>query len=217
MLKASIDSLDLGAHRDRLLALAHTVNTADRSPGALTEACLAATTGGTDMYSVATVLQHGQPDFHLEPIPQWREAESWEQLRDRSERCATRPVAFFANLGPIPSHKSRSTWAQNLLGAAGIEASTNDGFDDIEALATAWKKSSASLSVICGSDRDYETLLQPAVEALKKAGCPVVLVAGRPGEREPALREVGVSDFVYMGADVLQVMSRVLDSVGVQR
>jgi methylmalonyl-CoA mutase len=216
LLKASLDSLDLGAHRDRLLALSRTVNDAEHEPGSLTDACLVATTGGADMYSVATVLQHGQPDFHVEPILQWRQAELWEQLRARTDRSQERPVAFLANLGPIPSHKARSTWTRNLLAAAGVDAVTNDGFDDPEALAAAWKDSSASLAVVCGSDGDYEALLGPAVGALKKAGCPVVLVAGRLPEREAVLREAGVSDFVFAGADVLRVMSQVLDSMGVQ-
>jgi len=217
LLKASIDSLDLGAHGERLRAIVRVVNNEEREPGALTDACLAATTGGADMYSVATVLQHGQPDFHTEPILQWRAAEIWEELRTRSDRHPTRPVAFFANLGPVPSHKARSTWTQNLLAAVGVDAATNDGFADMEALAAAWKDSSASLAVICGSDKDYEALLESAVAALKTAGCPVVVVAGRPGEREAALREAGVSDFVFVGADVLTVMTQVLDSVGVEQ
>ena len=216
LLKASLDALDLGAHRDHLLALSRTVNDAEREPGSLTDACLVATTGGADMYSVATVLQHGQPDFHVEPILQWRQAELWEQLRARTDQSQERPVAFLANLGPMPSHKARSTWTRNLLAAAGVDAVTNDGFDDPEALAAAWKDSSASLAVVCGSDGDYEALLGPAVGALKKAGCPVVLVAGRLPEREAVLREAGVSDFVFAGADVLRVMSQVLDSMGVQ-
>jgi methylmalonyl-CoA mutase len=217
LLTASLEGLDLGAHRDRLVALASTVRSAERAPGALTEACVVATTGGADMYSVATVLQHGQPDFHVEPIPQWREAEIWESLRDRSDRHSPPPIAFLANLGSIPSHKARSTWAQNLLAAVGIDASTNDGFHDVQTLAAAWKGSSAALAVICGSDKDYETLLNPAVAALKQAGCAVLLVAGRPGGQGAQLREAGVSDFVFVGADVLEVMSQVLDSLGVQR
>jgi methylmalonyl-CoA mutase len=217
LLRARLDELDVGAHRDRLLALARQVNDPERAPGALTEACVAAAKGGTDIYSVAAVLQHGQPDFHVEPIPQWRAADPWERLRARSERRAERPSAFLANLGAIPAHKARSTWVQNLLGAAGIEASTNNGFDDAVALGAAWKASEASLAVVCGDDADYETMLEPAVAELKSAGCPVVLVAGRPGDRAPALREAGVSDFVFVGADVLRVMTDVLDAVGVDR
>ncbi len=217
LLKASVDSLDLGSHGERLRAVVSTANDAKPEPGALTEACLAATTGGADMYSVATVLQHGQPDFHAEPILQWRAAEVWEQVRGRSDQQPTRPVAFLAYLGSIPSHKPRSIWIQNLVAAVGVDAATNDGFSDADALTAGWKESSASFAVICGSDKDYEVLLEPAVSALKRAGCPVVLVAGRPGEREAALREAGVSDFLFVGADVLGVMTEVLDSVGVQR
>ena len=217
LLKASLESLDLNAHRDSLLALARTVKDTGRGLGELTAACLDATSRGADMYSVATVLQHGQPDFHVEPILQWRESEIWEQQRDRSDRQENRPTAFLANLGSIPSHKTRATWAQNLLAAVGIDAASNDGFNDLDALAAAWKSSSTRLSVICGSDADYESMLEPALAALKKAGCDLVLVAGRPGEREDALRELGASDFIFVGADVLSVMTRVLDSDGVQR
>ena len=217
LLKASVDSLDLGAHGDRLRAVVSSATDAKREPGALTEACIAATTGGADMYSVATALQHGQPDFHVEPVLQWRAAEVWEQVRARSDQQPKRPVAFFANLGSVPLHNARSTWTQNLLAAVGVEAVTNDGFSDMESLAAAWKDTSASFAVICGSDADYESWLEPAVTGLKKAGCPLVLVAGRPAEREAALREAGVSDFLFVGADVLGVMTQVLDSIEVQR
>lgn len=217
LLRSALDVLDVGAYRDELLGLAQKVNDSGRVPGELTEACLDAAGRGTDMYSLAAVLQHGQPDFHVEPISQWRAAKAWEELRARSDRADARPVALLANLGPIPKHKVRSGWAQNLLAAAGIAASNNDGFDRPEALAEAWKGAGASLAVVCGSDDDYETMLEPAVTALKTAGCPLVLVAGRPGDRAPALRAAGVGDFIFAGGDVLGTMSRVLDSVGVDR
>jgi methylmalonyl-CoA mutase len=168
------------------------------------------------MYSVATVLQHGQPDFHVEPILQWRESEIWERQRERSDLQSTRPTAFLANLGSISSHTARATWAQNLLAAVGVDAVTNDGFDAVDALVAAWKNTATRLAVVCGSDADYETLLEPAVAALKKAGCDVVLVAGRPGERESAIRALGASEFIFAGADVLSVMTRVLDAMGLQ-
>ncbi len=216
-LRTALEQIDVGAHRDVLVGLARLVNDTARDSGALTEACVDAAKGGTDIYSLAAVLQHGQPDFHVEPIPAWRGADAWEQLRDRSARAEHRPTALLANLGPIPSHKARSTWAQNLLAAAGIEALGNDGFDAPNELEAAWKRAGASAAVVCGSDQDYQTMLEPAVDALKRAGCPLVLVAGRPGERAAALREAGVSDFAFVGADVLRIMTEVLDSVGVPR
>lgn len=220
LFKESLDSLELGEHRGKLIAIARTAQLESRTPGDLTDACVGATLSGADMYSIATVLQHGQPDFHLEPVPQWRQAEAWERLRDRSDRHAiksgARPSAFLATLGPLPTHKLRSNWAQNVLAAAGIEAVTNDGTNDAESLGVAFGDSSAGMAVICGSDAIYEQLLEPAVIALKSSGCPVLLVAGRPGERESNLTETGVSDFLFVGVDVLQVMRQVLDALEVE-
>jgi methylmalonyl-CoA mutase len=217
LLQSSLDSLDPSAHRENLLALARLVSDVRRSRGALTEACVAAAAAGADIYSIATVLQHGQPNFHLEPVAQWRLAQPWERLRDRADRASERPRAFLANLGSIASHNARSTWTRNLFAAAGIEGVSNDGFDDMKELAQAWKASCTSVAAICGSDPDYDAMLEQAVVALKTAGCPVLLVAGRPAERETLLREAGVSDFVFVGADVLDVMARILDAIGVPR
>jgi len=221
LFKESLDSLDLGEHRGKLIAIARTVRADGRKPGDLTDVCIGATLSGADLYSIATVLHRGEPDFHLEPVSQWRQSEAWERLRDRTDRHAVeagaRPTAFLANLGPIPAHKVRSNWTSNLLAAAGVEAITNDGFDDADAVGAAFGESSAGMAVVCGSDQDYERLLAPVVASLKVSGCPLLLVAGRPGEREPALREAGVSDFVFVGADVLQVMRRVLEALGVER
>ena len=221
LFKESLDSLDLGAHRGKLIAIARTVQVENRTAGELVDVCIGATLSGADMYSIATVLQHGQPDFHLEPVSQWRLADAWERLRDRSDRHAiktgARPTAFLANLGPISAHKARSCWTESLLAAAGVEAVRNDGVDAAEALGAAYGDSSAGMAVICGGDSDYEQLLEPAVASLKASGCPVLLVAGRPGDREPMLREAGVSDFVFAGADVLQVMRQVLEALGVDR
>ncbi len=219
--KEALNSLDLGAHRGKLIAIAHTLQADNRAPGGLMDVCVGATLSGADLHSIATVLRHGQPDFHVEPIRQWRQAEAWERLRDRTDRhvveAGSRPTAFLANLGPIPAHKARSNWTRNLLAAAGVEALTNDGFDAANALEAAFADSGAGMAVVCGSDSDYEELLEPAVASLKAAGCPLVLVAGRPGDRESRLREAGVSDFIFVGADVLRVMRQVLEALGVKR
>ena len=85
----SVDELDVGAHREDLLGLARRANDPNRELGALTEACLLTTTGGLDMYSVAAVLQHGRPEFHVEPVPQWRAAAAWAAVPSYSGSSAT--------------------------------------------------------------------------------------------------------------------------------
>lgn len=220
-LQETLDGLDLGAHRGKLIAIARAVETAGDTPGALVDACLGAALAGTDMYSIATVLQHGQPDFYLEPVSRWRQADAWERLRDRtdahSEDKGARPKAFFANLGALPDHKARSTWAQNLLAAGGIAAHQTDGFAEASAVADAYRDAGCDFAILCGSDADYERLLEPTVRALVDAGSDTLLVAGRPGGTETKLRELGVTDFVFVGAEVLSVVRRVLNAVGVAK
>ncbi|MGB5811864.1 MAG: hypothetical protein WBG86_15100, partial [Polyangiales bacterium] len=175
---------------------------------------------GTDMYSISTVLQHGQPDFYLEPLSPWRQSDAWEGLRARSDRRAAdgpRPNVFLANLGPIPAHKARSAWTGNLFAAAGIGAVANDGFESVDDLVAAYLESGAGMAAICGSDADYAVSLVPAIEGLKGAGCAIIIVAGRPGDREDVLREVGAHGFVFVGADVFAVVRQTLDMLGVPR
>ena len=49
-------------------------------------------------------------------------------------------------------------------------------------------------------------------EALKAAGCRRVLLAGRPGALEAALREAGVDGFLYAGCDAVTFLSELLDA-----
>ena len=39
-----------------------------------------------------------------------------------------------------------------------------------------------------------------------------IIVAGRPGELETALREAGVDEFIFAGADVIDVLTRALEA-----
>ncbi len=140
-----------------------------------------------------------------------RLAEPFEALRDRAEAAARRPKVFLANLGPIAAFTARATFAKNFFEAGGIEALGNDGFDSPAALAEAFKASDAKLAAICSSDALYGESGVEAAKALKQAGATVYL-AGRPGELEGALREAGVTDFVFVGGDLLAVLGAALDA-----
>ena len=51
----------------------------------------------------------------------------------------------------------------------------------------------------------------PAAEALKAAGARHIYLAGRPGEREAALRGAGVQSFIYDGCDALATLNAAYD------
>jgi methylmalonyl-CoA mutase len=62
----------------------------------------------------------------------------------------------------------------------------------------------ADLVVLCSSDPEYTSL---AREICPQAKSPVV-VAGNPKDQIETLRALGVSDFVYLGVNTVDVLSR---------
>lgn len=153
----------------------------------------------------------------VEPLPSIRLAEPFEALRasaDIAEAAGERPKAFLATLGAIAGFAARAGFARNLFEAGGIAAPSGDGFaeagaTDLGALVTAFRASGAKLACLCGSDESYAAEAVPAATALAAAGATVWL-AGRPGEQEAALREAGVTSFVFAGCDAIAVLQDAL-------
>lgn len=153
----------------------------------------------------------------VEPLPSIRMAEPFEALRasaDIAEAGGERPKAFLATLGSIAGFTARAGFARNLFEAGGIAAPAGDRFaragaTDLDALVAAFRASGAKLACLCGSDEAYAAEGGPAATALTAAGATVWL-AGRPGEHEAALREAGVSNFIFAGCDAIAVLQDAL-------
>ncbi len=141
--------------------------------------------------------------------------EDFEALRKRSDAIkaasGTRPQIFLANLGPVAKHTARATFAKNFFEAGGVEAISTDGFDDMAALGAAFKSSGAKLAVICGADDQYGSMGADAAAALKDAGAVQIFLAGKGGENEAALNNAGVTDYIFMGANLLDILSAAYD------
>jgi methylmalonyl-CoA mutase len=145
----------------------------------------------------------------FDALPSVRLAEPFEKLRDASERMlaqsGSRPKIFLANLGKPADFTARATFAKNFFEAGGIEAMTNDGFAGRDEMMAAFKSSGARLACLCSSDDVYAREAEGAAKALAAAGARVYF-AGRPGEREQALRAAGIEGFVFAGCDVLAAL-----------
>jgi len=146
-------------------------------------------------------------------------AEPFEELRDRADKFASakgeRPRVFLASLGEIAEHNRRSTWAWNFLAAGGIEGLTSDGYRNAAEAAAAFKKSGVAIACICSSDDVYAREAKDTAQALKGAGASRVLLAGKPGEAEAALREAGVDGFLQAGQDAVAALKELQKSLGI--
>ncbi len=139
-----------------------------------------------------------------------RLGEAFEALRDAADAHAAKHgkpyQVFLASIGAVIDHTARSTWIKNFLAAGGIEALASDGYPDAPEAARAFKASGASAACICTSDALNALQAEATAKALKAAGAKLVLMAGRPGEREAALKAAGVDQFLYAGQDAVATL-----------
>ncbi len=145
-------------------------------------------------------------EIEVTPLRPFRLAEGFEALRDAAD-AANGYTVFVASLGDIADHNIRTTWIKNYLAAGGITTLISDGYRTAADAAAAYKMSGASVACICSSDAINATMAAPAATALKAAGARVVLMAGRPGDREAALKAAGVDQFISAGGDALAVLA----------
>jgi methylmalonyl-CoA mutase len=148
----------------------------------------------------------------FDPLKPIRLAMPFEQLRDRSDQQlkskGQRPKIFLANLGSAADLTARTTFARSFFEAGGIEAIDGTGTSDPAALAAAYKASGASLACLCSSDKIYAAQAADAAKALRNGGARHIYLAGRGGEQETALRDAGVTDFVFAGCDALAALQK---------
>jgi methylmalonyl-CoA mutase len=153
---------------------------------------------------------YGEAKITFDALPPMRLAAPFEGLRDRSDQIlkttGARPKIFLANLGTPADFTARATFAKSFFETGGIEAVDTEGFTDPAALAAAFRASSATLACLCSSDKIYAGQATSAAKALQAAGAKHIYLAGRPGEREAALRAAGVNDFIFAGGDALAVL-----------
>ncbi|MGY6567905.1 MAG: methylmalonyl-CoA mutase family protein [Salinarimonas sp.] len=146
----------------------------------------------------------------LSALPQRREAEPYEHLRDRSDQHLAehgeRPALFLANLGKLAQFNARAGFARNAFAAGGIAAIGEEGFTDPQALAKAFAESGASAACLCSTDALYAEHGVEAARALKEAGCAILFLAGRPDDHEAPMREAGVDAFLHQGCDLIALL-----------
>lgn len=126
-------------------------------------------------------------------LPEHRDGEGFEALRASVEAQGPRDVLLLT-LGPAAEHRARVGFAQNFFAVAGVKARVSDAV------------SRADIACLCGDDARYAEEAEGVARALREAGCGRVVLAGRPGALEAALREAGVSDFIYLGCDALATL-----------
>lgn len=128
-----------------------------------------------------------------------RDGERFEAIRDRAETPEKECVLL--TLGPPAEHRARAAFVAQFFAAFGVHTREVDALPE------------APVVCLCGSDERYASEAVDAARALREGGCQRVILAGRPGPLEGALREAGVSDFIFLGCDAVATMNTILEGV----
>jgi methylmalonyl-CoA mutase len=148
------------------------------------------------------------------PLTPLRVSEPFEVLRDAAEALAERPRIFLAALGAPAAHARRVAFARELFEAGGVAAVADPGTADAAVSGERFRASGAHLVCLCGADEDYAASAEAFARAMKSADAQYVVLAGRPGESEDALRRAGVDDFVFAGQDAVAFLGSLLKRAG---
>jgi methylmalonyl-CoA mutase len=108
----------------------------------------------------------------------YRLSAAYEALRNAAQKA--KPKVFLATIGEMASYTPRANFAANIYAAGGLHAVSGEGGTDAQAIAEAFKKSTAKIAVICAGDEDYEAHADEVAAALKAAGATHVALAGKP-------------------------------------
>jgi methylmalonyl-CoA mutase len=184
----------------------------------IVEAAIEVAAKGASLGQLSAALAGPGEPARCVPLPVRRHAAQYERLRDacdaRARASGKRPSVFLCNLGPIAQHKARAQFATGFFNAGGLAVVDNDGFETPQAAVEACARSGAELAVLCGSDEDYPSWVTQLTPLLLSRGIARVVLAGRPGETEARYRGAGISDFIYMGCDVVATLEKLLSVIG---
>ncbi|MGP3610551.1 MULTISPECIES: methylmalonyl-CoA mutase family protein [unclassified Anoxybacillus] len=182
---------------------------------------LSAVSQRATVQEIEKALESSGLSFCIQPIPQWRLAEPFEQLRKAAEaHLATsgkRPTVRLINLGPIPNHKARADFITGFFEAGGFEVVKNDGYMSVQEAVQEALRLNGSHYIICGTDESYIETVPLIATELKKAQSHIKLyVAGKQNpDREAMFTQAGIDGFIHIGSNCYETLVTVMKEMGV--
>jgi methylmalonyl-CoA mutase len=147
------------------------------------------------------------PGFGQGPFPQFRLAEPFEAIRERTARHAARtgrtPKVLLLKRGDLKMRMARSNFSLNFFGCAGFEITESEEYANTD----------ADLVVLCSSDPEYLPLAQEVCAAVKVP----VIIAGNPKDQIEALQAAGVQGFIHVASDAVETLTTWQDRLGVTK
>lgn len=184
----------------------------------LFNACVETVSAGATLGETTRALRiNDSPCAPITPVCIMRAATPIEALRAAMNRRADGPAkVFLCNMGSLKEHKARADFSRGFFSVGGYEVISPTGFKTPEDAVTALLKSHADIAVICSTDENYPALVPALTEEIRaqKPGA-IIVLAGYPPEQIEAHKKSGVHEFIHIRADVVEVLSRINERLGI--
>ncbi|MGA8743489.1 MAG: methylmalonyl-CoA mutase family protein [Terracidiphilus sp.] len=143
-----------------------------------------------------------------------RAAQAFEHLRLRTERFERRtgrqPRIVLAEIGDPRMRSARSQFSADFLACAGL-ASHKQQFESAGQIAGC----DADLIVLCSADAEYPAIARELLPLLRDRGrAATVVIAGNPDSTED-LRNLGITEFIHLRSNAVEVLSRLQQQIGI--
>jgi len=138
-----------------------------------------------------------------------RESAPFEAIRARA--TALQPRALLLCLGSPADFRARASFARRFLEAGGLDVRVAESSGAAGWIGRACDEYTPRIVVLCSSDDLYASSAAQALVEARQAGARALLLAGRPGALEPALREAGLTHAIHVGVDAVALLSSLLD------
>jgi methylmalonyl-CoA mutase len=170
---------------------------------------------------IEAALKGDGTSLNVEPIPQWRLAEPFEQLRKAAEayleKYGYRPTVHLINIGNIPNYKARADFITGFFEAGGVAVSKSEGYHTAEEAVSGALEANGTHYIICGSDESYTDMVPAIAKALKQTNSNVKLyVAGKQApDVEQSFAQAGVDGFLHIGSNCYETIVSFMKEMGV--
>ena len=201
---ATIDSLQTRSRKEQAAFTGAPSLPQDAASLAFAEAAIEAIGSGATIGQLGSATRSDA--ITAAPLSPVRDAERFEGLAARASALSMAGV-FVAPIGPLPSHKARSSWVANFLAAAGLASLGDPAYADENAALSAFQASGASVLVIVTPDSTMADVVPALAPRVRAAGARRILVAGRT---EDAAVRAAVDDSIYAGCDVIHALQEIL-------
>jgi methylmalonyl-CoA mutase len=158
---------------------------------------------------------------NITPIYEIRISEQFEELRDQSlyfeKKIGSKPKVFLVTMGALSQYKTRADFAKGFFEVGGFEIIYPSGFGTIKEAVNSALLSNVKVVVICSTDETYPELVPEIVKGIKEKDPSILtLLAGYPKEQVESYKQIGIDDFIFLGADVVKILSSVMQKIGVK-